>query len=65
MHVRGEGVDARLPGSGGTIAWRWSRTPGFTAPATLDLHFTFALTDATPEGRMVWPIAIDTRALVQ
>jgi hypothetical protein len=63
MHIQGQGIDATLPGAGGTIAWRWAAKPGFTTPASLDLSFTFELEDRTKTGTYSWPVLISGRAL--
>jgi len=65
LRVQGAGIDAVLPGEGGSFAWRWAQRPGFTTPATLDLQITFTLDDSLPAGSHVWPLLVTGRALAQ
>ena len=56
IRVRGERVDALLPGAGGTLAYRWQDDDHRSAH--LALQFTFRLeTDVAP-GIYPWPVLI-------
>jgi hypothetical protein len=65
LRVQGAGIDAVLPGEGGSFVWRWAQRPGFTTPATLDLRVTFTLDESLPAGSHVWPLLVTGRALTQ
>jgi hypothetical protein len=65
LRVQGPGIDATLPGEGGSFVWRWTQRPGFATPATLDLHLTFALLPSTPVGHQDWPLRVTGRPLLQ
>jgi hypothetical protein len=65
VRVQGPGIDATLPGSGGTIAWRWDTRPSLLTPAALDLRFTFVLNTAATAGTQAWPVLVSGRALTQ
>jgi hypothetical protein len=65
LRIQGPGIDATLPGEGGSIAWRWAQRPGFATPATLDLWLSFALLQSTPAGHQDWPLRITGRPLLQ
>jgi hypothetical protein len=63
MHVRGQGIDAVLPGSGGSLAWRWTTRPTLSMPAVLELSFSFELDDSVTAGNHSWPVLVSGRAL--
>jgi hypothetical protein len=65
LHVEGPGVDARLPGEGGSFAWRWQERPGFQVPASVDLKLTAELMPGAPAGSFDWPVHLAGRALAQ
>lgn len=65
LRVQGAGIDAILPGEGGSFVWRWSQRPGFTTPATLDLRVTLTLGESLTAGSHVWPLQVSARALAQ
>ena len=65
LRVQGPGIDATLPGSGGSLAWRWSQRPGFAVPATLDLRVSFVAADSLQAGTYSWPVRINARPLAQ
>lgn len=65
LHVQGPGVQAVLPGDGGSFAWRWAGKPGFQSPASLRLTLGFELVDGAPPGEIAWPVRISGEALAQ
>jgi hypothetical protein len=65
LRVQGPGVDARLPGEGGSFVWRWEAKPGFQVPATVELRLSAELLSSTPTGRFDWPLHLAGRALAQ
>ncbi len=65
LRLQGAGIDAVLPGEGGSFVWRWAQRPGFTNPATLDLRVTFTLGEVLPAGNHSWPLLVTGRALDQ
>ena len=65
LRVQGTGIDATLPGEGGSFVWRWAQRPGFATPATVDLRLSFALLKSTPAGQQGWPLRLTGRPLSQ
>jgi hypothetical protein len=65
LRVSGPGVDARLPGEGGSFVWRWEGRPGFRDPARVDLKLTAELAPTARIGSFDWPLHLAGRALDQ
>jgi hypothetical protein len=65
VRVQGEGIDAILPGDGGSVAWRWNTRPTVAEPASMKLRFTLSLDATAPPGRHPWPLLVHGRALGQ
>lgn len=65
MRVRGPGIDARLSGEGGQLAWRWNARPAAGEPARLELQVEFELDPALAAGSYAWPLLVAGRALDQ
>lgn len=65
VRVQGSGIDATLPGEGGTVAWYWEQRPTVRDAVSLDLSFTFTLDSDAAAGTHAWPLLVNGRALDQ